>query len=105
MRGGEIVRLLRIRAVTPLEGFCLQLTLTDGAVVDRDLTDLLVGPVFEPLRNDIGKFRQVVVEAGTIVWPNGADLDPDVLIWGGPCPTSPASPPPHLILKSPTLVR
>lgn len=97
--------LLRIREVAPTEGFCLRLTLTDGAVVERDLTELLVGPVFEPLRSDLGNFRKVTVEAGTIVWPNGADLDPDVLIWGGPAPKHPASPPQHLTLKSPILVR
>lgn len=38
-------------------------------------------PVFEPLRQDPELFRQVRVdqELGTVVWPNGADLDPDVL--------------------------
>lgn len=36
--------------------------------------------VFEPLK-DRDYFLQVRVdpEAGTITWPNGADLDPDVL--------------------------
>ncbi len=36
--------------------------------------------VFEPLK-DLDYFRQVRVAAdvGTIVWPNGADLCPDVL--------------------------
>jgi hypothetical protein len=36
--------------------------------------------VFAPLR-DIAEFAKVRVnpEFGTIVWPNGADLDPDVL--------------------------
>ena len=35
----------------------------------------------EPLHNDPQLFRKVRVdrELGTIVWPNGADLDPDVL--------------------------
>jgi hypothetical protein len=99
------VPLLRIRDVTPTEGFGLRLTLTDGSVVERDLTELLVGPVFGPLRNGLENFRKVTVEAGTIVWPNGADLDPDVLIWGGPAPKHPASPPQYLTLKSPTLVR
>jgi hypothetical protein len=31
-------------------------------------------------------FSQVRVDYGTVVWPNGADLDPDMLIWGGPPP-------------------
>ena len=37
--------------------------------------------MFEPLREDPKLFRQVRVddELGTIVWPNGADMDPDVL--------------------------
>ena len=36
--------------------------------------------MFEPLREP-EEFRKVTVdpELGTIVWPNGADLDPDVL--------------------------
>jgi hypothetical protein len=36
--------------------------------------------VFEPLRNvqELAKLR-VDPEQGTVVWPNGADLDPDVL--------------------------
>lgn len=36
--------------------------------------------VFAPLR-DPASFRAVreEAEAGTVVWPNGADLDPDVL--------------------------
>lgn len=38
------------------------------------------GGVFAPLK-DIAYFAQVAVdpEAGTLVWPNGVDLDPDVL--------------------------
>jgi len=45
-----------------------------------DLTDVLWGPMAEPLR-DPGYFRRVQVdpELRTIVWPNGFDLDPDVL--------------------------
>jgi len=37
--------------------------------------------VLEPLRDDPELFRPVRVdeELGTIVWPNGADMDPDVL--------------------------
>ena len=36
--------------------------------------------MFEPLR-DVGYFARVTVDAelGTIVWPNGADVAPDVL--------------------------
>ena len=88
--------LLRIRKVEPLEGFKLRLTLTDGSAIERDVSRLLVGPVFEPVRKDPSVFAKVHVEGGTVVWPNGADLCPDVLIWGGAPPEEgqqPAHPP------------
>ena len=77
---------VRIQGVVPLEAHRLRLTLTDGSVIERDISALLDGPVFEPIRSDPAFFRAVRVEAGTVVWPNGADLCPDVLIWGGPPP-------------------
>ena len=88
--------LLRIREVKVLEGFRLSLELTDGSVIERDVSRLLVGPVFEPIRKDPAVFAGVRVEGGTVVWPNGADLCPDVLIWGGAPPKEgqqPAPPP------------
>jgi len=57
------------------------LTFTDGLVRDLDLADVVGrGGVFEPLR-DPGHFAQVRVDeaTGTICWPSGVDLDPDVL--------------------------
>lgn len=78
--------LLRISGVEAVEGFKLRLTLTDGSTITREVSHLLVGPVFENIRKDAALFGQVRVEAGTVVWPNGADLCPDVLIWGGPPP-------------------
>ncbi len=88
--------LLRIREAEPLEGFKLRLKLTDGSTIEREVSRLLVGPVFEKIRKDPAFFAQVRVEGGTVVWPNGADLCPDVLIWGGPPPQEgqqPAHPP------------
>jgi hypothetical protein len=88
--------LLRIREVKVLKGFKLKLTLTDGSVIERDVSGLLVGPIFEPIRKDSAVFAKVRVEGGTVVWPNGADLCPDVLIWGGAPPKEgqqPAHPP------------
>jgi Protein of unknown function (DUF2442) len=88
--------LLRICEVKVLEGFKLRLRLADGAVIERDVSRLLVGPVFEPIRDNLSVFAKVRVEGGTLVWPNGADLCPDVLIWGGPPPEEgqqPAHPP------------
>ncbi len=78
--------LVRISTVEALAPFRLRLTLTDGRTIERDIESLLVGPVFEPIRNDATVFQAATVEGGTVVWPNGADLCPDVLIWGGPPP-------------------
>ncbi len=78
--------LLRISKAEALPGLRLRLTLTDGSVVERDVASLLNGPVFERIRNDPAEFARVRVEGGTVVWPNGADLCPDVLIWNGPPP-------------------
>ena len=74
-------RTARIRSVEPLKDFVLRLGFDDGSTREVDLEDDLWGPVFEPLRQDPQLFRQVRVdqELGTVVWPNGADLDPDVL--------------------------
>lgn len=70
----------RVIAVEALEGSHLRLTFTDGLVREVDLSGELWGPMTEPLL-DPDYFRQVRVdpELGTVVWPNGFDLDPDVL--------------------------
>ena len=65
----------------PLEGFRVYLRFEDGVEGVIDLGQhLRFEGVFEPLR-DPGYFLRVRgdPEAGTIAWPNGADLDPDVL--------------------------
>jgi hypothetical protein len=85
------MKLVRIREVKPLDNYRVQLTLTDGRVVERDLRPILVGPVFVEIRNDEARFKEVRAECGTLVWPGGADLCPDVLIWGGLPPADAAS--------------
>jgi hypothetical protein len=76
--------LARIRSVEPLRDFLVRLDFTDGSAKEIDLSVYLHGPIFAPLRDDPGFFRSVRVdpELGTIVWPNGADIDPDVLYYG-----------------------
>lgn len=70
----------RVTSVKPLDGFRLLLSFTDGLVREVDLAGDLWGPMAEPLL-DPSYFQQVRVdpELGTVVWPNGFDLDPDVL--------------------------
>jgi hypothetical protein len=89
-RETALMTLVRIRKVTLLGGLRVRLTLTDNRVVERDLSALMVGSIFDPLRSDPARFSEVTVEAGTLVWPNGADFCPDVLIWNGPPPEKPA---------------
>ena len=96
--------MLRIRRATALDGHRLRLTPTNGDVVERDIEALLWGPVFEALHTDAG-FRQVTVRAGTVAWPGDADLDPDVLIWGGPAPQDPALRPRRVLRLERTLSR
>ncbi|MCE2486225.1 MAG: DUF2442 domain-containing protein [Desulfurellaceae bacterium] len=70
-----------IVSAEPLTGYRLRLAFEDGAegtVAVRQLIEFT--GVFEPLRDE-AYFRQLRVNAelGTIEWPNGADLDLDVL--------------------------
>lgn len=70
-----------IVAAKALGDYRLHLEFEDGVegVVDLALLLRFQG-VFAPLR-DSAYFAQVRVdpELGTVAWPNGADLDPDVL--------------------------
>lgn len=51
----------------------------DGSEGEVDLSSELWGPVFEPLK-DVEYFRRfTVAEYGTIAWPNGADIAPELL--------------------------
>jgi Protein of unknown function (DUF2442) len=95
--------MLEIAAVEPLEGRLVRLTLSDGTVVERDLTDLLHGGVFEPIRTDDTAFRRVNVDYGTLVWPGEVDIAPETLIWDGPYPEDEATrrPEPFLRLQMP----
>ena len=64
-----------------LDGLRLRLTFEGDEQRDVNIAELVpLDGVFEPLRN-ADFFRRVRVEpdVGTIVWPNGADVCPDVL--------------------------
>ena len=78
-----------VTGVELLDRYRLHLTFEDGTRKIVDIEPYLTGgPVFGPLR-DPDLFRQVHVEYGTIAWPNGADIAPETLYYGGPPPWSP----------------
>ena len=74
---------VRIQSIEPLEGFRVRLGFTDNTQRVVDLEPYLHGPIFDPMRDDPEAFRAVRVDKrmGTIVWDNGADIDPDVLYY------------------------
>ncbi len=66
---------------TVADAYVVHVRFDDGLGADVDLSYLLeYGGVFEPLE-DIAYFRRLRAdrEAGTIVWPNDADIAPETL--------------------------
>ena len=66
---------------TPAEDFTVDVRFEDGLAANVDLSYLLdYGGVFEPLK-EVEYFCQLRAdgEAGTIVWPNKADIAPETL--------------------------
>jgi hypothetical protein len=75
---GMLVDIVEVR---PLERHRLFLRFADGVEGEIDLDTIVRWEgVFAPLRAP-DRFAEVRVnpDLGTIVWPNGADIDPDVL--------------------------
>ncbi len=72
-----ILRVCEARVCGP---HSLQLTFSDGTAKQVDVSPLLEGPIFEPLR-DPAYFACATLDAtcGTVVWPNGADFAPEAL--------------------------
>jgi hypothetical protein len=72
-----ILHIIEVKVCGP---FSLDVRFNDGVCKTVDLAPLLTGPMFEPLK-DPTYFARVAVDphAGTVVWPNGADLAPEAL--------------------------
>jgi hypothetical protein len=65
----------------PADAYVIHVRFEDGLTADVDLSYLLdYGGVFEPL-SDPAYFRQLRADsdAGTIAWPNEADIAPETL--------------------------
>lgn len=72
-----IHRVTRFEIVGP---YTLAVAFADGVEQRIDFTPVLHGVLFGPLQ-DPATFNAVTLdtEAGTLVWPNGADFDPATL--------------------------
>ena len=67
--------------VRPTESHCLYIRFEDNVAGELDIAKLIsFEGVFHPLK-ELQYFRRDTVnpDLGTICWPNGADLDPQVL--------------------------
>jgi len=72
-----IHRVTRFGIVGP---YVLKVSFSDGTEQRIDFKPVLQGALFGPLQ-DLATFNAVRLddEAGTLVWPNGADFDPATL--------------------------
>ncbi len=63
-----------------LGGYKVEVSFNDGRKGIVDLSDVLEGPVFQPLKEK-SIFAQLKLdkELDTISWPNGADIAPEYL--------------------------
>jgi hypothetical protein len=59
-------------------GYKIRLKFNDDTAKVVDFRKWLEGPVFEPLK-DPEYFQRFFLEAGTVAWPNGADIAPETL--------------------------
>jgi hypothetical protein len=78
------MKLVRVKAVKPIHDFVVSVKFTDETEREINLEPYLRGKVFENIRQNASVFQTMKVDErmGTIVWENGADIDPDVLYHG-----------------------
>jgi hypothetical protein len=69
---------LSVNKVKALSGYRLELTFENDEIKVFDVTPYLDTGVFTALRDE-KLFNRVKVSFDTIEWPNGIDLDPEVL--------------------------
>ena len=72
--------ILRITDAEVCGSHSLRLVFNDGTRKAVNVRPLLVGPIFEPLKDPVF-FAQATLndECGTLIWPNGADFAPEAL--------------------------
>ena len=62
-------------------GLRMRIFFEDGTIKEINLEKYLRGPIFDPVRKNRDIFQNVQIEGSTIAWPNGGDIDPDVLYY------------------------
>lgn len=75
------MKMVRIKSVKPVRDFIVSVNFTDDTEREINLEPYLRGKVFEEIRRNPNAFQAMKIDErmGTIVWENGADIDPDVL--------------------------
>ena len=73
-------KLIKITDVEVIDDYKINVSFEDGLEKVIDLTPVLKGELYGPLKNK-NLFNQVSVnkEVHTIEWPNGADFEPSLL--------------------------
>ena len=76
-------RFVEVESVKPLGDFRLELRLTDGSVVERDLSRFVdqYGVGLRSRLKDPVFFRRARAGLGTVVWSRDVDISPHMLIW------------------------
>jgi hypothetical protein len=84
MRDTRTTGLEVVVAASVVGPYTLEVEFDDGMKRRVDLTGVLHGRIFEPLK-DPEYFAKAKLdeEAGTVVWPNGADIAPEFLYENG----------------------
>jgi hypothetical protein len=70
----------KVKSFNIVGPYTLRVGFDDGLFREIDFSPILQGELYGPLR-DLRLFEQVVLdgEVHTLVWPNGADFDPQTL--------------------------
>lgn len=73
----SIYKIISLKITAP---YTLELTFDDNKIQEINFEKILYGEMFSPLRNpEIFNLVKIDPEVFTIVWPNGADFDPETL--------------------------
>lgn len=72
--------IIYIKSVSVVSSGVIQVEFDNGVSKEIDLRPLMQGQMYSPLA-EFDFFKQVKIdpESKTIVWPNGADFDPETL--------------------------